>query len=430
MNISIDNSTIVSFNGFTVDHLEFNGRIIKRPSTTPSSSAWFYILASESTDITWNVNSNKNYSMYYGLNSTSSWTSMAAGTTISLSKEDKLYIRGTYRPSGTSDNAYFTSTGNITIGGNIISIAAGTTSTSTISNRTSPYCNYQFYGLFKDCTKLISAEDMLLKIYDGNSYSHVCESMFEGCTGLLYPPSFSSTGFSSTSSTGYQYYFYKMFSGCSSLRYTPTISFSDARGTYFASNMFYNCTSLTDSYISFGGTTVGSYGYDAMFYGASKLCDLHINRLPATSVGSYGYRNMLRNTDLVTAPEISATTINNSSMYCMFTNCKSLRTAPSILPATTLAQQCYRTMFSGCENLENAPELPATTLTTSCYHYLFTNCSKINYIKCNAKTNIDETNCSHWVDNVASSGTFAKNSSATWTSGISGIPEGWTITNI
>ena len=34
----------------------------------------------------------------------------------------------------------------------------------------------------------------------------------------------------------------------------------------------------------------------------------------------------------------------------------------------------------------------------------------------------------NWVQNVASTGTFVKNSSATWTTtGVHGVPSGWTV---
>ena len=87
-------------------------------------------------------------------------------------------------------------------------------------------------------------------------------------------------------------------------------------------------------------------------------------------------------------------------------------------------------MFYGCTSLVTAPTLPATTLATYCYRYMFYSCSSLNYIKCLA-TDISATNCtSSWLKGVASSGTFVKAASMTsWTTGISGIPSGWTVQN-
>lgn len=114
--------------------------------------------------------------------------------------------------------------------------------------------------------------------------------------------------------------------------------------------------------------------------------------------------------------------------YALFKNCSALVSSP-ILPATTLAEYCYRSMFAACSGLIVAPELPATILQTNCYAYMFTSCTKLKYIKCLA-TNISAIDCTTgWVNKVASSGTFVKNSSMnSWTQGTSGIPNGWTVT--
>ena len=113
----------------------------------------------------------------------------------------------------------------------------------------------------------------------------------------------------------------------------------------------------------------------------------------------------------------------------MFYVCTNLVNAP-VLPATTLASSCYIGMFQGCTSLTTAPELPATTLANNCYQQMFYDCTNLNYIKCLA-TDISASNClSNWVYNVASTGTFVKNSAATWNvTGLNGIPTGWTVVN-
>jgi len=111
----------------------------------------------------------------------------------------------------------------------------------------------------------------------------------------------------------------------------------------------------------------------------------------------------------------------------MFNQCVKLTSAPE-LPATTLANSCYSNMFYGCTGLTTAPELPAETLAIQCYSGMFVNCSSLNFIKMLA-TNISASNClSNWVAGVAATGTFVKNSSATWdVTGVNGVPSGWTI---
>lgn len=115
----------------------------------------------------------------------------------------------------------------------------------------------------------------------------------------------------------------------------------------------------------------------------------------------------------------------------MFKGCSSIISASALLlPATTLADACYRDMFYGCTSLTTAPELPATTLVDYCYQDMFQGCTNLNYIKMLA-TDISATKClQNWVNGVASSGTFVKNSAMTsLPTGTSGIPEGWTVQN-
>ena len=124
--------------------------------------------------------------------------------------------------------------------------------------------------------------------------------------------------------------------------------------------------------------------------------------------------------------------MSGNCYYQMFKSCTSLTTVPSnLLPATTLANNCYSYMFEGCTKLTTAPVLPATTLAPFCCQYMFNSCTKLNYIKCLA-TDISAYICTYkWVDGVAATGTFVKASSMTsWTTGINGIPNGWTVQNV
>jgi hypothetical protein len=86
-------------------------------------------------------------------------------------------------------------------------------------------------------------------------------------------------------------------------------------------------------------------------------------------------------------------------------------------------------MFYGCTSLVNAPALPATSLYEVCYNNMFYGCSKLNYIKAMFTTTPAATYLSNWVSGVSASGTFVKNSAATWenTFGVDAIPEGWTV---
>ena len=134
-------------------------------------------------------------------------------------------------------------------------------------------------------------------------------------------------------------------------------------------------------------------------------------------------------TALTTLPTnyLPATTLANDCYYGMFIYCTSLTTAP-VLPATTLADYCYGGMFQNCTSLTTAPELPATTLAKNCYNGMFYGCSKLNYIKAMFTTAPSTSYTRDWVRGVKSTGTFVKNSAATWdVSGVNGIPTGWTV---
>ena len=86
-------------------------------------------------------------------------------------------------------------------------------------------------------------------------------------------------------------------------------------------------------------------------------------------------------------------------------------------------------MFNGCTSLTSAPKLPATTLADRCYDYMFSGCKKLNYIKAMFTTTPSTSYTSNWVSGVAATGTFVKNSAATWNvTGVNGIPSGWTVT--
>lgn len=84
-------------------------------------------------------------------------------------------------------------------------------------------------------------------------------------------------------------------------------------------------------------------------------------------------------------------------------------------------------MFSQCYNLTVAPDLPATTLESNCYDSMFDGCTNLSYITCLAENGIIQLNIVNWVRGVAAIGTFVKSANATWVTGNSGIPSGWTV---
>lgn len=173
-----------------------------------------------------------------------------------------------------------------------------------------------------------------------------------------------------------------------------------------------------------------SYCFNYLFSLNDKLVKAPV--LGATSLKEGCYNFMFyQSTALKEAPALPATSLVQSCYGYMFYGCTALTEAPS-LPATSLANSCYSYMFMGCTSLESAPELPAATLVENCYDVMFNSCSKLNYVKALFTTEPSSTYMNHWLDGVASTGTFVRSNSASWesslTRSVSTVPEGWTIT--
>jgi len=166
--------------------------------------------------------------------------------------------------------------------------------------------------------------------------------------------------------------------------------------------------------------------YQNMFKNCRSL--VTVPELPAMRLDNSCYAGMFDGcTSLTIAPKLPATTLAGTCYAGMFYNCTGLTTAPE-LPATTLADVCYMYMFLGCTSLTKAPELPAKTLRISCYNGMFSGCTNLNYIKAMFTTTPSTSYTPSWVQGVASTGTFVKNSAATWNvTGPNGIPSGWTV---
>lgn len=150
----------------------------------------------------------------------------------------------------------------------------------------------------------------------------------------------------------------------------------------------------------------------AVFFIKGGLCDLSGNIMSTIDNGAC---------TTTTIPE------NPYCFACLFESA-TIRSAANLeLPATTLYHGCYQGMFR-TSSIVSAPELPASTLVDNCYYGMFYGCENLTSIKCLA-TDISATDCtSQWLDSVAASGTFTKTASMSdWTTGVNGIPSGWTV---
>lgn len=101
--------------------------------------------------------------------------------------------------------------------------------------------------------------------------------------------------------------------------------------------------------------------------------------LPATTLADQCYMQMFRNcTSLTKAPVFTAEVVGIKCCYNMFRQCSSLENVSGIsLPAMTLAEDCYRELFRQCTKLKSVSTalLPATTLAPQCYQQMFNGCT-------------------------------------------------------
>ena len=163
----------------------------------------------------------------------------------------------------------------------------------------------------------------------------------------------------------------EMQSGYGSSASTINVSAGDKvifKGMNAAYDNNQNCSMFSGStaYFNLEGNIMSLiYGDD--FRGQTTLTEI------------YTFRNLFMNTNVISSENLilPATTLADECYYGMFYNCTSLRTVPSVLPATELTYRCYYGMFNGCRSLTTAPELPATTLTQGCYQNMFLGCTSI-----------------------------------------------------
>ena len=139
--------------------------------------------------------------------------------------------------------------------------------------------------------------------------------------------------------------------------------------------LFYNMTNLLTP-PELPATTLADLCYIRMFDDCTSLTKAP--ELPATTLADSCYSAMFIGcTSLTKAPELPATTLAYNCYSGMFAGCTALTQAPA-LTAATLADSCYDRMFEGCTALTTAPELPATTLAMGCYDGMFQNCTSLN----------------------------------------------------
>ena len=324
----------------------------------------------------------------------STWTNYTIGDSISLnSAHPRVYFKNsgnTRFSTGTSNYYKFTADNYVNVGGNIASLK----DTLIVSNTSN---NYDFCYLFYQNTYLRNAN----KLYLGN-YATLTDwcyyYMFRGCTSLTQAPALPATTMASGCYSG-------MFQDCTSLIQAPALPATTLAQTCY-SFMFAGCTSLTQA-IVLPATTLYHNCYASMFSGCTSLIILPSGMFPVWT----------------NAP--------TQSCAYMFMGCTSLTTVPADLLPTDLSSSgtgMYYSMFSGCTSLTAAPDLrsPQIRSGSTNYHYMFSGCTSLSRILCLLQS-IPTNSILGWTRNVAVTGTFVKDPSASWPTGENGIPSGWTV---
>ena len=122
----------------------------------------------------------------------------------------------------------------------------------------------------------------------------------------------------------------------------------------------------------------------------------------------------------------------NSIYGSLFAGCTKLISPPEI-PAAIFenthiqTSTIYFRMFQNCTSLTRAPKLPTVNLCNYCYSSMFEGCTNLNYVECLADTTTGYGSFDDWLNRVSPTGTFVKHPDATWPTGKSGIPNGWTV---
>ena len=258
------------------------------------------------------------------------WKSIKSNTgssapKINVVKGDKIQFRGNnaqYATSYSNYNSFSGSTASFEAEGNIMSLIYG----DDFKNKLTISSTYAFYGLFKDCTNLVSAKNLVLP---ATTLANGCyQNMFNKCTSLTTAPELPATALASNC---YQY----MFGGCTSLTTAPALPATTLAGGCY-SGMFNNCTSLTTA-PELPATTLIDSCYGGMFYGC---------------------------TSLTTAPELPATTLADWCYQEMFMDCASLNYI-KCLATNIFASDCTYSWVSGVASTGTFVKAPSMASWTT-----------------------------------------------------------------
>ena len=255
--IKIGNLDISAFKVGGADCSIYLGDVKMYPQSHDYSKDYLTFVALEDGSFSFSGSSTANC-LSYSLDSGATWSTPAQKiTTSTISSGNTIMWKGSGLTIGSSGIGAFLSSGQFEAEGNIMSLLFG----DNFSGQTDlTGYDYAFNSLFKGCTTITSAENLILP---ATTLSQNCyNNMFYYCTSLTTAPELPATTLASGC-------YYNMFGGCTSLTTAPVLSATTlANNCYNA--MFEGCTSLTTAPV-LPATTLASGCYRNMFNGCTSL---------------------------------------------------------------------------------------------------------------------------------------------------------------
>lgn len=184
------------------------------------------------------------------------WSAMTTATTVSLNEGESVYIRQITKKANGYRPAKITTTGPISLHGNINDLVDYTEPYQTsLSGR-----SYIFSSYFSDNNYITDASELILPYTDLSDGCY--NSMFYSCTSLTTAPELPAT-------TLVQSCYGNMFNSCTSLTTAPALPATTLADNCYSS-MFGGCTSLTTA-PELPATKLANGCYYYMFNGCSNL---------------------------------------------------------------------------------------------------------------------------------------------------------------
>ncbi len=187
----------------------------------------------------------------YSTDSGTTWNNLANNQSTSSVNSGETILFKAYglTPNSSDGIGRLKPTVSASVQGNVMSLVYGDdfVGLTTISNQ------YQFLGLFYQCTHITSAENLVLPAT--TLYNSCYRSMFNGCTSLTTAPELPATTLANEC-----YYF--MFSGCTSLNYIKCLA------TYIPAS---NCTTGWVANVAASGTFVKAASMSGWTTGTSGI---------------------------------------------------------------------------------------------------------------------------------------------------------------